>query len=70
MELHNAIRPVKYSEVLELDRKISECIPPSTLTIPPEGSTMESDGPLLIMQRMVPPVSRDGRKFETFHLGF
>ena len=66
MELHNAVRPVKYSEILELDRRITECTPPPFLNIPPEGSSMEEDGPLLIMQRMLPPVCRDGREYYSF----
>ena len=59
-ELFSGVKPVKYHQILEIDRKISEYTPPAHLQIPAEGSSMESDGPLLIMQRIVPIVCRDG----------
>lgn len=48
---------------MEIDRKISEHIIPAHLQIPPAGSNMDEDGPLLIMQRIVPAVCRDACEF-------
>ena len=62
-ELFSGVHPVKYSQILEIDRRISEHIPPPHLHIPPEGSSMEEDGPLLIMQRIIPVICGDGCKF-------
>ena len=59
-DLFSGIKPVRYSQILELDQKLSEIIPPAHLKVPPEGSSMEADGPLLIMQRMIPVICGDG----------
>ncbi|THH10362.1 hypothetical protein EW145_g1390 [Phellinidium pouzarii] len=59
-ELFCGVQPVRYAQVLDLDRKISEHITPPHLQIPPEGSSMEADGPLLIMQRMISSICTEG----------
>ncbi|KAH8111005.1 fungal-specific transcription factor domain-containing protein [Phellopilus nigrolimitatus] len=68
-DLFSGVQPVRYAQILELDRKISEHIPPSHLLIPPDGSSMEEDGPLLIMQRTIPVVCANGL-FMFIHRGF
>ena len=61
-DLFSGIEPVRYSQVLELDRKISEHVNPPHLQVPPDGSSMEVDGPLLIMQRHSLTVCSSARK--------
>lgn len=62
-DLFSGVKPVRYSQILELDQKLSEIVPPAHLKVPPEGSSMEADGPLLIMQRMIPVICGDGCMF-------
>ena len=48
---------------MELDRKITDLGTPAHLRAPSEGSSLETDGPMLIMQRIVPVVCRDARAY-------
>lgn len=59
-DLFSGVQPVRYSQILELDQKLSEVIVPSHLKVPPGGSSIDTDGPLLIMQRMIPVICGDG----------
>ena len=59
-DIFSGIQPVRYTQILEIDRKISELVIPKHLQVPAEGESLEQDGPLLIMQRLVPAVCRDG----------
>ncbi|EJD07642.1 uncharacterized protein FOMMEDRAFT_116020 [Fomitiporia mediterranea MF3/22] len=59
-DLFSSVQPVRYAQILEIDRMISEFVIPTHLQVPAEGESMEADGPLLIMQRLVPAVCRDG----------
>ena len=61
-DLFSGVQPVRYSQILELDQKVSELVIPSHLKMPPDGSSMEGDGPLLIMQRMIMVACEDGCK--------
>ena len=54
---------VKYTQIMELDRKITDLGTPAHLRAPSEGSSLETDGPMLIMQRIVPVVCRDARAY-------
>ncbi|KAL5513258.1 hypothetical protein ACEPAH_3656 [Sanghuangporus vaninii] len=59
-DLFSGIQPVRYSQILDIDRKISEFVIPKHLQVPDENDGMEADGPMRIMQRMVAAVCRDG----------
>lgn len=61
-DLFSGVEPVRYSQVLEIDRKISEHVTVSHLQVPPDGSSMETDGPLLIMQRVTLSICSNARK--------
>ena len=61
-DLFSGVQPVRYTQIFEIDRKISEIVIPKHLQVPDEGDNIEADGPMLIMQRMVPAVCRDGCK--------
>ncbi|TDL21998.1 hypothetical protein BD410DRAFT_770994 [Rickenella mellea] len=58
-ELTCAVGPVKYSDILELDRKLREMRVPKYLQIPPGGSDWERDGPYKVMQRLMSMLWRD-----------
>lgn len=47
---------------MELDRKITDLPTPTHLRAPQEGLSLESDGPMAIMQRIVPLICRDACK--------
>ncbi|KAI5121634.1 hypothetical protein M0805_001163 [Coniferiporia weirii] len=59
-DICSGARRARYSQVLEIDRQISEHLRPQHLQIPQEGSSMEADGPLLIMQRMTSAICTEG----------
>ncbi|TDL21996.1 hypothetical protein BD410DRAFT_789077 [Rickenella mellea] len=58
-ELTCAVGPVKYSDILELDRKLREMRVPKYMQIPPGGSDWERDGPYKVMQRLTGVLWRD-----------
>ncbi|TDL16809.1 hypothetical protein BD410DRAFT_794903 [Rickenella mellea] len=58
-ELACSAGPVKYADILEMDRKTREFAIPKNLQIPPGGSSWENEGSLVVMQRLVPVVWRD-----------
>ncbi|TDL26879.1 hypothetical protein BD410DRAFT_835987 [Rickenella mellea] len=53
-KLSCSVGPIKYSEILELDRKVRETVIPKKLQIPPAGSDWENDGPCVILERLLP----------------
>jgi hypothetical protein len=69
-DLFSGVQRVPYSQILELDQKITEMAVPPNLKIPPEGLNMEVDGPLLVMQRMIPVVCGEGSKIPPFSSSF
>ena len=61
-DLFCSVQRVRYSQILEVDRKLAELVIPSHLQIPEGGESIEDDGPLLIMQRIIPVVCVNGSK--------
>lgn len=52
-DLVSSMEPLKYSDILDIDRQLREFEIPSHLRIPDKGSNWEDDGPLLVLQRFM-----------------
>lgn len=61
-DMSSCTKTVKYAQIMELDRKITDLPTPTHLRAPQEGLSLESDGPMAIMQRIVPLICRDACK--------